>query len=91
MLLHYFGEELAEPCGRCDLGLARKARAQRSEEDLETRLKSFLEQLEVTSLTLQTLAKRLEVKPKALLPILQQLLETDDRYRTDGVHLYKNK
>ena len=43
------------------------------------------------SLTLQELAKRLEVKPKALLPILQKLLEEDDRYRTDGVHLYKNK
>ena len=55
------------------------------------RLKTLLEQLEVPSLTLQTLAKRLGVKPKALLPILQQLLETDDRYRTDGVHLYKNK
>ena len=91
MLLHYFGEELAEPCGRCDLCLARKARAQRSEEALETRLKTLLKQLEVPSLTLQTLAKRLEVKPKALLPILQKLLEEDDRYRTDGVHLYKNK
>ena len=91
MLLHYFGEELAEPCGRCDLCLARKARSQRSEEALETRLKTFLEQLEAPSLTLQTLAKRLGIKQKALRPILQQLLETDDRYRTDGVHLYKNK
>ena len=43
------------------------------------------------SLTLQELAKRLGVKTKALLPILQKLLEEDDRYRTDGVHLYKNK
>ena len=91
MLLHYFGEELAEPCGRCDLCLARKARSQRSEEALKTRLKTLLKQLEVPSLTLQTLTKRLEVKPKALLPILQKLLEEDDRYRTDGVHLYKNK
>ncbi len=91
MLLHYFGEELAEPCGRCDLCLARKARSQRSEEALEIRLKTLLEQLEAPSLTLQTLAKRLGIKQNALLPILQQLLETDDRYRTDGVHLYKNK
>lgn len=91
MLLHYFGEELAEPCGRCDLCLARKARSQRSEGTLETRLKALLEQLEDPSPTLRELAKRLGVKTKALLPILQKLLETDDRYRTDGVHLYKNK
>ena len=91
MLLHYFGEELAEPCGRCDLCLARKARSQRSEEALEMRLKTLLEQLEESSPTLQALAERLGVQPKALLPILQKLLETDDRYRTDGVHLYKNK
>ena len=91
MLLNYFGEHQAEPCGRCDLCLARKARSQRSEEALKTRLKTLLKQLEVPSLTLQTLTKRLEVKPKALLPILQKLLEEDDRYRTNGVHLYKNK
>ena len=91
MLLHYFGEELAEPCGRCDLCLARKAHSQRSKRTLETRLKALLEQMEEPSPTLRDLAKRLGVKTKALLPILQKLLEEDDRYRTDGVHLYKNK
>ena len=91
MLLHYFGEELAEPCGRCDLCLARKTRYQRSEETLKARLKALLEQMEEPSPALRDLAKSLGVKTKALLPILQKLLEEDDRYRTDGVHLYKNK
>ena len=91
ILLNYFGEHQAEPCGRCDLCLARKASSQPHRSNLETSLKTLLEQSEEPSITLSDLAKKLSVQEKALLPILQKLIEEDDRYRTDGVHLYKNK
>lgn len=94
MLLHYFGEKHAEPCGRCDLCLARKRRAQHSDKQLKSQLQSLLDEVDWSkrgaTLTLRSVAKRLGIKLQTLLPLVQQLLDEDDRYSSDGVHLCKN-
>lgn len=92
-LLRYFGEEHREPCGRCDCCLARKAQTPQHVSLMLSRLRGFVEQIDWSQQaeqpTLQSIADEMGIQLKQLLPLIQTLMDQDDHYSSDGVHLFK--
>ena len=74
ILSNYFGDSSAEPCGHCDVCLAKKRNA-KSEDSAEAVEKRIVESLNEGELPLREIARRVAAKPQTITDALYCMLD----------------
>ena len=74
ILSNYFGDSSAEPCGHCDVCLAKKRNA-KSEDSAEAVEKRIVESLNEGELPLREIARRVAAKPQTITDALYRMLD----------------
>jgi ATP-dependent DNA helicase, RecQ family len=74
LLLSYFGEKNAKPCGKCDICLKKKE-TQLSDEDFETIRQAIHQELSTEELTINALVKKIPFKEPKTLQVIRFMLD----------------
>ena len=74
LLLSYFGEKNAKPCGKCDICLKKKE-TQLTDEDFETIRQAIHQELSTEELTINALVKKIPFKEPKTLQVIRFMLD----------------
>jgi len=86
LLLSYFGEKNAKPCGKCDICLKKKE-AQLTVEDFETIRQVIHQELSTEELTVNALVKKIPFKEPKTLQVIRFMLDNKQVEQNDLMKL----
>ena len=86
LLLSYFGEKNAKPCGKCDICLKKKE-TQLTDEDFETIRQAIHQELSAEELTINALVRKIPFKEPKTLQVIRFMLDNKKVEQNDLMKL----